>query len=196
MGRALVAWYEASGDKRILDALVKVYAQYPAPMGRLRFDAGDTYIVSGLCNLDAMLETYRFSGDRRILEQVRAALDAAEVQTALREWGDGHFLPGHAVCAYEQIRLPALFYLATGRQPCLEASRRAFRWIDENHLLPYGVASGEEFFAGVGAFRCTETCDVIASIWSNISALPHYRRAVLRRQRRAGLLQRRTGPGG
>ncbi len=168
MGRALVAWYEASGDKRILDALVKVYAQYPAPMGRLRFDAGDTYIVSGLCNLDAMLETYRFSGDRRILEQVRAALDAAEVQTALREWGDGHFLPGHAVCAYEQIRLPALFYLATGRQPCLEASRRAFRWIDENHLLPYGVASGEEFFAGVGAFRCTETCDVIASIWSNI----------------------------
>ncbi len=65
MGRALVAWYEASGDRRILDALVKVYAQYPVPMGRLRFDAGDTYIVSGLCNLDAMLETYRLSGDRR-----------------------------------------------------------------------------------------------------------------------------------
>ena len=35
MGRALVAWYEASGDRRILDALVKVYAEYPAPMGRL-----------------------------------------------------------------------------------------------------------------------------------------------------------------
>ena len=51
-------------------------------MGRLRFDAGDTYIVSGLCNLDAMLETYRLSGDRRILDRVRAAMDAAEVQTA------------------------------------------------------------------------------------------------------------------
>ena len=77
MGRALVAWYEASGDQRILDALVKVYAQYPVPMGRLRFDAGDTYIVSGLCNIDAMLETYRLSGDRRILERVRAALVVA-----------------------------------------------------------------------------------------------------------------------
>jgi hypothetical protein len=168
MGRALVAWYEASGDRRILDALVKVYAQYPAPMGRLRFDAGDTYLVSGLCNLDAMLETYRFSGDRRILDRVRAAMDAAEVQTALGEWAGGQFIPGHAVCAYEQIRLPALFYWATGRQPCLDASLRAFRWIDENHLLPYGVASGEEFFAGVGALRCTETCDVVAQNWSNL----------------------------
>ncbi len=168
MGRALVAWYEASGDHRILDALVKVYAQYPLPMGRLRFDAGDTYIVSGLCNIDAMLETYRFSGDRRILERARAAMDAAEVQTALHEWAGGQFLPGHAVCAYEQIRLPALFYLASGRRPCLDASLRAFRWIDENHLLPYGVASGEEFFSGVGALRCTETCDVVAQNWSSL----------------------------
>jgi hypothetical protein len=168
MGRALVAWYEASGDQRILDALVKVYAQYPVPMGRLRFDAGDTYIVSGLCNLDAMLETYRLSGDRRILERARAALVVPEVQTALGEWAGGQFLPGHAVCAYEQIRMPALFYLATGQQSCLEASRQAFRWIDQNHLLPYGVASGEEFFSGIGAFRCTETCDVVAAIWSNV----------------------------
>lgn len=168
MGRALVAWYEATGDKRILDALVKAYAQYPLPMGRLRFDAGDTYIVSGLCNIDAMLETYRLSGDRRILERARAALEAPEVQTALGEWAEGKFLPGHAVCAYEQIRLPALFYWATGRQQCLDASRQAFRWFDENHMLPYGVTSGEEFHCGVGALRCTETCDVIASIWSSI----------------------------
>ena len=168
MGRALVAWYEASGDRRILDALVKVYAQYPIPMGRLRFDAGDTYIVSGLCNLDAMLETYRLSGDRRILERARMALDIPEVQTALGEGAGGQFLPGHAVCAYEQIRLPALFYLATGQPKCLKASREAFCWFDENHLLPYGVASGEEFLSGVGTLRCTETCDVVAAIWSNI----------------------------
>ena len=116
----------------------------------------------------ALVAWYEASGDRRILERVPAAMDAAEVQTALREWAGDQFLPGHAVCAYEQIRLPALFYLATGRQPGLEASRRAFRWIDTNHLLPYGVASGEEFFSGVGAFRCTETCDVVAQNWSSL----------------------------
>ena len=33
MGRALVALYQGTGDKRVLDALVKVYADYPAKMG-------------------------------------------------------------------------------------------------------------------------------------------------------------------
>ncbi len=168
MGRTLVAWYQATGDNRILDALVRAYAGHPLPMGRLRFDAGDTYIVSGLCNIDAMLETYRLSADRRILERVRTAMGDANVQAALREWRDGRFLPGHAVCALEQIRLPALFYLATGRQECLEASRQAFRWVEANHLLPYGVSSGEEFFSGIGAFRCTETCNIVAQIWSSL----------------------------
>jgi hypothetical protein len=59
-----------------------------------------------------------------------------------------------------------LFYLATGEAKYLQASRNAFRWIEENHLLPYGVASGQEWLCGVGAFRLTETCNVTASIWS------------------------------
>ena len=69
MGRALVAWYQATGDKRILDALVKAYADYPEAMGHLDFTD-----VSGLCNVDAALETYSYSGDRRVLERVLAAM--------------------------------------------------------------------------------------------------------------------------
>ncbi len=163
MGRALVAWYQATGDKRILDALVKAYAEYPAPMGHLRFDD-----VSGLCNIDAMLETYRFSGDPRVLQRVGAAIGAPDVQSSVRGWLEGKIVPGHAVCAYEQIRLPALMHLATGDPKFLQASRCAFQWFDENHLLPYGVTSGEEFLSGIGAFRLTETCDVAAQIWSNV----------------------------
>ena len=34
------------------------------------------------------------------------------------------------------------------------------KWLDDNHVLPYGVASGEEIASGIGAFRKTETCDV------------------------------------
>lgn len=34
MGRALVAYYQASGRKEVLDALVKVYRQYPFPQVR------------------------------------------------------------------------------------------------------------------------------------------------------------------
>ena len=66
MGRALVAWYEATGEKRVLDALVAAYRDYPVPMGHLCFDNTSS---SGLCNADAMLETYTFSGDQRILDR-------------------------------------------------------------------------------------------------------------------------------
>lgn len=163
MGRAVVAWYAATGEKRILNALVRAYADYPVPMGHLRFDD-----VSGLCNIDAMLEAYGYSGDKRLLERVRAAVAVPEIQSTLGNWLEGNFTPGHAVCAYEQIRLPALFYLATGQQNDLQASRKAFDWFNANHMLPYGVTSGEEYQSGIGAFRLTETCDVAAQIWSNV----------------------------
>lgn len=173
MGRALISWYQASGDPRILQALVRVYANYPLATCKLNFSTvGDPERTSvddghtGLCNLDALLETYRFSGDRRLLERAKAAAANGDVESTIALWLAGKFVSGHGVGVYEQIRLPALFFAATGDQRFLDASRNAFRWIDENHLLPYGVSSAEEFLAGVGAFRKTETCDVEANIWS------------------------------
>lgn len=164
MGRALVAWYMATGDKRILDALVKAYADYPTPMGHLEFQ-GD---ITGLCNLDALLETYRFSGDPRLLETAKAAMSAVEVQKTLGEWCSGQFNTGHAVCAYEQIRLPILLYPWTGEQKHRQASYNAFENFRNEHMLPYGVTSGEEWLSGVGALRLTETCDVTAHLWSTV----------------------------
>ncbi|MCY3022809.1 MAG: glycoside hydrolase family 127 protein [Planctomycetota bacterium] len=163
MGRALVAWYEATGDKRILDALVKAYSDYPVPMGHLHF--GD---VSGLCNLDAMLETVSFSGDRRVLDRALAALGTSAPDTSIREWLDGRLSEGHAVITYENIRLPALLYPWTGDAHYLQATLKAFAWVDERHMLPYGVASGEEYLSGIGAFRKTETCNVTADLWSTV----------------------------
>ena len=170
LGRGLVAWYEATGERRILDALAEVYRQYRTPMGKLEFaDSLTNWCpVSGLCNVDPMLDTYSFSGDPRLLDRVRAAIAAPDVQATVDRWLKNDFAAGHAVCAHELICLPALFYLATGEPRYLQASFNAFRWLDENHMLPYGVASGEEHFSGIGAFRLTETCNVTADIWSMI----------------------------
>jgi hypothetical protein len=165
MGGALVAYYEATGEQRILDALDRAYSSYPVPMGNLEL-AGVN--VSGLCNLDALLETYSFTGDKRLLERATAAVQRPEVESSIQDWLAGKFNPCHAVCAYELIRLPALLYPWTGEPRYLEASRRAFQWLDRQHLLPYGVTSGEEFLSGVGAFRLTETCDVTADLWSSL----------------------------
>ncbi|MGA2247788.1 MAG: beta-L-arabinofuranosidase domain-containing protein [Verrucomicrobiota bacterium] len=165
MGRALVAYYEATGDRRILDALEKAYRSYPVPMGTLDLTNVN---VSGLCNLDAMLETYSFTGDRSLFERVRAAMDRPEVQASINDWLAGRFNPCHAVCFDEIIRLPALIYPWAGERKYLDASRKAFQWLGDEHLLPYGATSGGEFLSGVGAFHLTETCDVSASLWSGL----------------------------
>ncbi len=160
MGRALVALYEGTRDQRVLEALVKVYADYPAKMGTLQLGGA----VSGLCNLEAMLETYSFSGDRRILERALQAMAQPEVVQEIQAWKAGRLNPGHMVILYENIRLPAIAYPWSGDPNQLQATLGAFQWLDEHHMLPYGVASGEEFASGIGAFRKTETCDVTAML--------------------------------
>ena len=161
MGRALVALYQGTSDQRVLDALVKVYAAYPENMGGVGF--GD---VTGLCNLDAMLETYSFSGDRRILDRVLHAIAQPAVAKEFQAWAAGQLAPGHMVILYENTRLPAIVYPWTGDEHLLGATLGAWKWLDDQHMLPYGVASGEEFASGIGAFRKTETCDVTAMLLS------------------------------
>lgn len=161
MGRALVALYQGTGEQRVLDALTKVYAAVSVNMGSIGMGGGQ---VTGLCNLDAMLETYSYSGDRRILERALQAIAQPEVAKEIAGWPAGQLAPGHMVIFYENLRLPAVVYPWSGDRELLEATLGGFRWLEENHMLPYGVASGEEFASGVGAFRKTETCDVTAML--------------------------------
>ena len=157
MGRALVALYQGTGDRRVLNALVKVYADYPAKMGPIDFND-----VRGLCNLDAMLETYSYSGDRRILDRALEGIAQPEVVKVLDAWRVGDVVPGHTVILCENVRLPALVYPWSGDRDQLLTTMRVVNWLDTNHMLPYGVPSGSENVCGIGAFRKTETCDVTA----------------------------------
>lgn len=159
IGRALVALYQGTGEQRVLDALVKVYADYPVPMGELNPGS-----VSGLCNLDPMLETYSYSGDRRILERALQAMAQTNITEVVEPWRTGQVFPGHMVILYENLRLPAVVYPWSGNPRHLEETLGAFNWLERYDLLPYGVASGEEFASGIGAFRKTETCDVAAML--------------------------------
>ena len=162
LGRALFALYSGSGEHRVLDALAKVYADYPSSMSLPDMNAD----VAGLCNLDAMMETYAASGDRRILERAVVAINRPDVQQRIQQWADGNVKAGHMVITYEDIRLPAIMYPWTANATHLAATKGAFRWLDQNHMLPYGLASGEEWAAGVGAARKTETCNIPAMLVS------------------------------
>ena len=161
MGRALVAYYQASGDPKVLEALVKTYRSYPLPQFRSRFDD-----VNGSVNVDAMLDAYRMSGDGAVLDNVAAYAQTAAYRTVAGQWLQGQVEPGHNVIFYENIRVPALLYTVTGNKDDLAATQKALAWNDEHNLLPMGLSSGEEWHSGVGATRGVETCNVAASMWS------------------------------
>jgi hypothetical protein len=163
MGRALVAYYLGSGDKRILEALVKVYKTYPLDDFPSTFEG-----VAGAVNLDAMSDTYRICRDQQILDNMLAFSRRQSYRETADGWTAGHFNPGHNVIFYEHIRTPALLFQWTGSRRDLSATTAGLAWNDANNLLPMGVSSGEEYHAGVGSTRNVETCDVAASSWTNL----------------------------
>ena len=165
MGRALVAYYQATGDQRILDALVKVYREYPLP--DMPADAGVFSVnVSGAVNLDPMLETYAMSGDARVLTNALKYARRDSFVKHVDRWVAGDAPDGHGVIYYENIRVPALLYPWTGDKRMLEATLQTLKVKDKRHGLPIGLTSSEEYLAGTGSTRSTETCNVACGPWT------------------------------
>lgn len=161
MGRALVGYYQSSGDPRVLAALVKVYRDFVLPDVNLTFSS-----TNGTVNIDPMIDTYLASGDTAILERVRAVARDPGYAATVNDWNAERITSGHAVIFYENVRVPALLHPWTGNQADLTATQRALAWLDRNHGMPTGLSSGEEHHAGIGATRNTETCNVTAAMWS------------------------------
>ena len=166
MGRAIVAYYEESKKANVLSALVKAYQNYTGDgMGSIEFGQ-QVSSVGGIVNIDAMLEAYSYSGNSQVYNRALAAIKGNDWLIDQYSKNDTPFTVGHAVSTYEYARLPALFYPWTGEQRYLDASRNSMNWIEGQNLLPYGVTSGMEFSAGIGAFRLTETCNIGAALWT------------------------------
>jgi len=159
MGRALVAYYQASGNPMVLQALVKVYSNYSLPIIYNQFEA-----VTGAVNLEPMMDTYLLSGDTAILRNILSFANSEQYKALADDWNSKKLFPGHDVIYYENIRIPALLYLFTGNRYDLMATTKALEWGEQSNLLPVGLTSGEEYHAGIGATRNVETCNVAASI--------------------------------
>ena len=188
LGRALVAYYAATGEKRILDALVRVYGDYPVAHGQPRFPRRERAVQ---CRCDA----------GNVLLQRRAAragMCAKAASPRRRRRPDSGmerraFHEGHAVVTYENLRLPALLYPWTGERRLLQATLNSLAWIDERTCCPTALL-GRGVHVGHRRFRKTETCDVAAQIWSLALDVPHPGRRRLRRRARTGVFQCRPGP--
>jgi uncharacterized protein len=165
MGRALVSYYQATHDPKILEALVKVYKKFP-----LQNDVDESMAFNrGTTNIDAMTETFLMSGNKSIHDSIVA-------YSKRKVWIDGIYswnhldkdkeYNGHGVSFYEILRVPSMMYSWTGNTEELKATENALNWGERKSLLPEGVCSSEEYLAGRGSIRCVETCNIPTSMWS------------------------------
>ncbi|MDP4204862.1 MAG: glycoside hydrolase family 127 protein [Bacteroidota bacterium] len=165
MGRALVSYYQATHDPKILQALVKVYQIFPIKV----LSDSTEHMPRGATNIDAMTETYLMSGKEAILNKIIAYSKNNSVVDEETRWQNKRVIVPdfhHGITFYETSRVPAMMYSWTGNEKEFNATTKILEWGEEKNLLPEGVCSSEEFLSGIGPFRHIETCDVPTSMWS------------------------------
>ncbi|WP_010137146.1 beta-L-arabinofuranosidase domain-containing protein [Ochrovirga pacifica] len=73
---------------------------------------------------------------------------------------------GHGVSNMEQVKIPALLYMYTGKERYLNASINQFNKIVKHHMLVDGCPSSIEHLEGKAVDLAHETCDIIDLSWS------------------------------
>jgi hypothetical protein len=159
--RALMAYYSATKDKRIIQALRKHYLSG----SRSHTDGRE------VCNVETILWTYEMSGDDELL---RHALDAYEGYNCKHQGADMTLdvmlsekrATAHGVTYNEIAKLGAILYMHTGNQKYLEATVNAYQKVDRDQMLIDGVHSSSEHLEGKDPLDSHETCDIADYTWS------------------------------
>jgi hypothetical protein len=156
--RALEAAWQASGDRRIVEALHRHYLSYgPAELGMAR---------RNIVNVEGMLWTYGQTGDPRLLVLAEKAYAMGGFELNQGACLSSDKLVLHGVTYMEMAKLPAMLYIFTGKKIYLQAALNAFAKLERDHLLPDGVPSSNEFLAGKDPLQSHETCDITDYSWS------------------------------
>lgn len=171
MGRALVSYYQATHQPRILEALNKVYSRYTmlSPTNQKGLESG---LVRGSTNVDAMTETFLENGNKTILDSIIAYSNRPLVrqfgQRIMQMSDRSHegFKTVHGVTFYEVSRVPAISSIWNGREEDRDVSLHLLSWAGKYNMLPLGLVSCEEFLSGTGPFHGVETCNIPASMWN------------------------------
>ena len=155
--RAVKAYYEATGDPRIPEALEKNYLSYTVDeLAMNRF----------VVNVEGMLWTYSITGNRELLDRaVRAWNEGASDMTQTTALDETVFTM-HGVTMNELLKIPLLLYAYTGEQRYLDAALKAEAKMEGPNMLIDGINSSSESLAGNDPLASHETCDVSDYTWT------------------------------
>ena len=185
--QALLSYYSATGDERIIPALQKAFRNIYANCNPVPDSAGILPVAwhggsygwpSAAHIIYPVLSVYSKTGDPELFELVEQILKTAQEITFQGGNGrrsdlqiknlmaDGNtFYDMHGVDATEVLRIPALLYLFTGNTDYLDASIRGMDKIVRYSDQVYGAPTSDEQLREPGSVFSTEMCT--ESTWSS-----------------------------
>ncbi len=162
---ALLAYYELTGDRRVLDAVVKAtrltMSKYGpgnspfhlTPEERATGKKGRDRMVNGhaLMFVDVLDWLHRLTGDRAypefaafLYDDYSTSDDVDTMDIQLRSLSDMKYpFFWHGVHAVEQLRVPLFLAYADGREPYRVAAEHAFAKV-QKHITPGGSCASDE----------------------------------------------------
>lgn len=180
-GRAMLAYYQATGDKSMLDAIYTIYKDYlkVSDNGK-KFDLYH-HLGRQLYGIETMLKAYSYGANPELknialkliksqdsLIQNRLKIHTEDIQNRKSHKDFYHVHQGHGVTVNESTKIPAIAYMWNGNKSYLEVAEKAYDDIEINHMLPNGVHSASEALNGIGGYKPSETCNIIDYSWSNL----------------------------
>lgn len=164
--RALMAYYDATKDQKVLDALKKHYLTFSDQFG---IDNRDVNAIEGMCWL------YWRTGDRQFLEQAEKTWQNFENAPSnhpkskiwtIEKMTNKKPLIGHGVSVSEISKQVGILYLATGKQAYLDAVKGGFYSLERDHMLVDGALSSDAGLSGKKPDHQHETCVISDYSWS------------------------------
>lgn len=156
--RAMLAYYDYTADKSVLDFLTKSFLQYKPAMSR-----GER----SLTQIEAMLETHAFGGPRALVDTATKMMTTSPSsihyqQQLLGNCSEAAVTKGsclnheHGVTFNELAKLFAMISSFSGNASHLQASVNAYNMVKQFDVQVHGVVSANEPLAGIGPNVGTE----------------------------------------
>lgn len=160
--RALWAWGQSIGDKRVVPALLRHYLES-------EHDHSDHRDV---CNIEILALLYEATGRKelitmaeRIWRDYQANLSENDGALAKQEIHARRPGFGHGVTFCETAKVAAILYRVTGRKAYLSYAKAAYNKLNTYHMLVSGAPSSTEALRGITALDAHETCDIADFSW-------------------------------
>jgi hypothetical protein len=174
MLKALTQYQEASGDPRVIPLMERYFAYQAANLDKQPLKEWAVYRWQD--ETLTLLWLYNRTGNAKLLDLARKLHDQgydwpkqfADFPELYQNkvTGKDCTLKTHGVNNSQGLKTGAIWWQFTSDKADLDGLYNQFQVLDRYHLLPNGVHSGDEHYAGLDPSQGTELCSVLETMFS------------------------------